>query len=156
MLPTLRPRPWGWAAPALFVMAGILAMLDAPLRLDYAVSVNYVCAAKQAAGTLSWRHYGHQWASLGLVATLALTPLALARAEWPSRLASLTLAGRSRGVAVGAVVHRHDDHSAHAGLGQRIGLLVVHGWVLLCAVTLLIEASPGWPPADTWSRRSDV
>jgi hypothetical protein len=147
LLPGLRKQPWGWAAPALFVLAGALAMLDAPLRLDCASSVNHVCHAQQAAGDLSWRHYGHQWASFGVAAALVLTPFALARAEWPSRLARFTLTGGVVGGTLwGLSLLGGSDQGGDVGLWQRIGLLIIHAWVLSCAAALILEASPGWPP----------
>jgi hypothetical protein len=152
----LRTRPWGWATPALFVLAGVFAMLDAPLRLDCAISVNHVCHAQQAAGDLSWRHYGHQWASFGVVAALVLTPFSLARAEWPSRLARLTLGAGVVGAALwGRSFLGHSD-GGHVGLWQRIGLLIVHWWVLSCAAALILEASPGWPRAGELPRTADL
>jgi hypothetical protein len=148
LMPALRTRTWARVAPALFVLAGVFAMLDAPLRLDCADSVSRLCKARQAAGTLSWRHYGHMWAALGIQIALVSTPFALARATWPGRLARLMLVG---GVAValllGADFLADFNQNNSAGLGQRMHLLIVHGWVLLCAAALIIEASPGWPPA---------
>jgi hypothetical protein len=147
MWPGLRTRPWAWAAPALFALAGVPAMLDAPLRLDCAASVDHLCRAREAGGALSWRHYGHQWASFGIVVALLLTPFALARAEWPSRLARLTLSGGVAAAALWALsLAAHSDRGGSVGLWQRIGLLVIHGWVLACATALILEASPGWPP----------
>ncbi|HEX5851996.1 MAG TPA: DUF998 domain-containing protein [Solirubrobacteraceae bacterium] len=144
LLPALRTRPWARVAPSLFALAGIFAMLDAPLSLDCADSVSRACKARQAAGALSWHHYGHLWASLGIQIALVLTPFALARATWPSRLARLMLIG---GVLValllGVAFLADFDQNGSAGLGQRVQVLVVHGWVLLCAAALIVESRPG-------------
>jgi hypothetical protein len=149
----LRTRRWAWVAPALFVFAGVCAILDAPLRLDCAATISHVCRARETAGLLSWREYGHVWASFGIELSLLLTPFALARSLWPGRLARLVLLGAvvvAIALAVlaglGGWVGAHSPYSWDAGLWQRIWLLVVHGWVLLCATALFVEASPGWPP----------
>jgi hypothetical protein len=146
LLPVLRARPWALVAPSLFVLAGACAMLDAPLRLDCASTVSHVCRARETAGSLPWREYGHVWASLGIEASLLLTPFALARSLWPGRLARVVLVGAVvvalllvlsavLGVSVGA----HNRHGDSAGLWQRVWLLVVHGWVFICAAALIFE-----------------
>jgi hypothetical membrane protein len=145
LVPGLRTRSWWWAAPCLFVLAGVLVMLEAPLRLDCASSVDHVCAARQAAGALSWRHYGHQAVSFAIVAMLVLTPFALARAERPSRLARLTARVGFAGAILWALSLSTHGAGHSAGLWQRIGLLIVHAWVLVCATALLVEALPDWP-----------
>jgi hypothetical membrane protein len=141
MLPALRTRPWARVAPALFVLAGVFAMLTAVLRLDCADSVSRVCKARQTAGTLSWHHYGHMWTALGIQIALLLTPFALARTTWPSRLARLMLLG---GVAVALLLGvdflANFNQDGSVGLGQRMQLLIAHGWVILCAAALIVEA----------------
>lgn len=157
MLPALEGRPWRRVAPSLFVLAGVFAIALAPLRLDCADSVSHLCRMREAAGALSWRHYGHLWSSFALQIALLLTPLALARALWPARLARLVLGG-------GAVVATlwfvsflsTGDSGVDVGLWQRIWLLPVHGWVLLCAAALILEASPGWPPRGERPRTPDL
>jgi hypothetical protein len=147
MRPGLRGRPWGWAAPVLFVSAGLFAIALAPLRLDCAASISRVCSSQEAVGALSWRHYGHQWVSLGIETALVLTSFALARSEWPSRLALLTLTGSVLGAAVvGGLFLAHGHHGSYVGLWQRLELFVVHSYVITCAGALILEASPGWPP----------
>lgn len=141
MLPGLHGRPGRLAAPGLFVLAGVLAMLEAPLRLDCAASVDDACAARQTAGALSWRHYGHQSVSFWIIAALVLTPFALARVEWPSRLARLTLfAGVAGAILWGLSSAAQGGHQPAAGLWQRLDLLIVNGWVLACAAALVFEA----------------
>jgi hypothetical protein len=154
LAPTLRTRRWAWVAPALFVLAGVCAMLDAPLRLDCATTISHLCRAREKAGLLSWREYGHIWASFGIELSLLLTPFALARSLWPSRLARLLVLGGAVVVialallaGLGGWIGAHSPYSWHAGLWQRFLLMVVHGWVLLCATALIFEASHGWPPA---------
>jgi hypothetical protein len=156
LAPALRTRRWAWVAPALFVIAGVCAILDAPLRLDCADTISDLCRAREKAGLLSWREYGHIWASFGIELSLLLTPFALARSLWPGRLARLLLVGAvAVAVAVallaglGGWIGAHSPYRSDAGLWQRIWLLVVHGWVLICATALILEASRGWPVVRT-------
>ena len=154
LVPALCTRRWRWVAPALFVLAGACAIVDAPLRLDCATTISHLCRTQQKAGMLSWREYGHVWASFGIELSLLLTPFALARSLWPGRLARLVLLGASLVAialvllaALGGWLGAHSPYGSDAGLWQRAWLLVVHGWVLICAAALTIEASTGWPPA---------
>jgi Protein of unknown function (DUF998) len=163
LAPALRGQRWAWVAPALFVLAGVCAILDAPLRLDCAATISHVCRARQTAGLLSWREYGHVWASFGIELSLLLTPFALARSLWPGRLARLVSLGAVVVVialvllaGLGGWVGAHSPYSWDAGLWQRIWLLVVHGWVLICAASLLLEASPGWPAHGNSRRLSGL
>jgi Protein of unknown function (DUF998) len=144
----LRTRRWAWVAPALFIFAGVCAILDAPLRLDCATTVSHLCRAQEKAGALSWREYGHIWASFGIEVSLLLTPFALARSLWPGRLARFVVLG---GVAVAIAlvllaglagwIGAHSPYSWDAGLWQRLWLMVVHGWVLICGAALIFEAN---------------
>lgn len=153
LAPALRTRRWAWVAPALFVLAGVCAILDAPLRLDCATTISHLCRARERAGSLSWREYGHVWASFGIELSLLLTPFALARSLWPGRLARLVFLGAVIVASalvllagLGGWVGAHSPYGWHAGLWQRIWLMIVHGWVLICAAALILEASRGWPP----------
>ena len=149
---TLRTRRWARVAPALFVVAGVCAILDAPLRLDCAATISHICRVRETAGSLSWREYGHVWASFGIELSLLLTPFALARSLWPGSLARLVLGG-ALVVAIallllaglGGWIGAHSPYSWDAGLWQRIWLAVVHGWVLICAAALLLEARATGP-----------
>jgi hypothetical protein len=154
ILPALAWRPWRRVAPSLFVLAGLLALALGPLRLDCASTANHLCYVQEKAGSLSWREYGHAWVSFALEAVLLLTPFALARSLWPGRLARSTLLGGAMVAvilfvlfSIGLSAGAHTHHGALTGLWQRIALLVVHVWVALCAAALIVEASPGWPPA---------
>lgn len=154
LVPALEGRPWHRVAPSLFVLAGLLAIAVGPLQLDCASTVNKLCYAREKAGSLSWHEYGHAYVSFALETVLLLTPFALARSLWPGRLARLTLLGGATVavilfalLSVGLAAGAHTHHGALTGLWQRIALLVVHVWVASCATALIIEASPGWPPA---------
>jgi hypothetical protein len=156
MLPALRARPWARVAPALLVLAGVCAILDAPLRLDCASTMNLTCRARMNAGTLSWHHYGHVWAAFGIEMALMLTPFALARSTWPSRLSRLLLYGAiAVGLVLGASSLINFEDEGLAGLWQRIELLITHSWIVLCAATLILEASHEWPTTAGRSRAAD-
>jgi hypothetical protein len=151
MAPAIRGRTWARVAPTLFVLAGICAILDAPLRLDCATTLSRVCRAQEKAGSLSWREYGHIWSSFGIELSLLLTPFALARSLWPGRLARLVLLGGlvvlctlALLAAFGGWLGAHSPHDSDNGLWQRFWLFVAHGWVLACSATLIFEARPGW------------
>jgi Protein of unknown function (DUF998) len=155
----LRKRRWARVAPALFVLAGVCAILDAPLRLDCATTISHLCRAQEKAGSLSWREYGHVWASFGIELSLLLTPFALARSLWPGRLARIVLLGAvvvaialALLAGLGGWIGAHSPYSWDAGLWQRIWLGVVHGWVAICAGALILEASSGWPSAGNSPR----
>jgi len=147
LLPALAGRPWRTVAPALFMLAGVLAVALAPLRLDCASTVSHLCDLQEKAGTLSWHEYGHAWVSFALEGALLLTPFALARTLWPGRLARLILFGGAAVAvvllvlaSVGLSAGAHTHHGALTGLWQRAALLVVHVWVVLCAGALLTYA----------------
>lgn len=147
MAPAVRDRRWGHVAPALFLFAGVFAKLLAPFRLDCAATESHACRVLQNAGALSWHDYAHIWGAFGIEMALWLTPVALARATWPGRLARLLLAGAlAMGGVIGAVYLTGVGEGAAAGLVQRLELLIVHGWVFACAGALIAEASAGWPP----------
>ena len=131
----------------MFVLAGVFAALEGPARLDCRPNADATCHARERAGDLSTVHYAHLWLSIAIVAALAATPFALARAEWPSRLARLTLAGGVAGLVLWAFFLAIDDGARDDGLNQRLGLAVIHWWVVAVAVTLLAEASPRWASA---------
>ena len=143
LLPVLRTRPWAHVAPSLFALAGFFVILLAPLRLQCAQAVDRACRARELAGTLPWHHYAHNWLVFGVQLALLATPFVLARCVWPSRLSRLLLGAAIVLVlflAVAFLLGFGDD--GYDGLWQRTELLIVHGWVLLCATALIIEASP--------------
>jgi hypothetical protein len=148
MAPGLRGRLWGRVAPALFVVAGAATALAGAVRLDCEPNGDHLCAAREASGDLSLAHYAHLWLSLVIVVAVLATPFALARAEWPSRLAKLTLAGGAGSAILWflSAMAIQGGHS-HDGLYQRVGLGVMSYWVLLIAGTLLLETNPRWTSA---------
>jgi hypothetical protein len=145
--PALRARPWPKAMPFFFILAGVSAILVAPLHVDCSPTVNAVCKAHEASGSLSWHHYAHEWASLVINASLLLTPFALVRSAWPSRLARVVLVGAVAILAVWCVTFAlHDSFVGYQGLEERLWALVGQLWALACATVMLVEAR--LDPAD--------
>jgi hypothetical protein len=144
----LAPAVRGRLTPALFAAAGVGTILLGPVRLDCAPNGEASCKARELAGDLSLVHYAHGWLSLLVVVALIATPLALARAQWPGRLAGLMLAAGAAALVlwvVGFVIL--DPGDGEDGLRQRAGLVLIHGWVIAVAATLLAGARRGEPPA---------
>jgi uncharacterized protein DUF998 len=143
---TLRGRPWSRVTPALFVGCGICVAALGMLQLDCAATVNDVCDARQDAGLLSWHNYAHHWVGLAFELLLLATPFALARAEWPHLIGKLTLLCGVTGIAIFAATWAgFSREDAPFGVYERLGLGVVHVWVVLVAGGLLVEASSRWP-----------
>ncbi|HTW41264.1 MAG TPA: DUF998 domain-containing protein [Solirubrobacteraceae bacterium] len=159
LAPALRTRPSAKAMPLLFVLAGACAIAVAPLRMDCSPTVSHLCRLRELAGTLSWHHYAHEWASLGINAFLLLTPFAIARSAWPGRLARLTLGGGLAVLAVWVVTSYglHDHIAGYQGLEERLWALVAQVWTVLCATALILEATldpdavhPAPQPRELW------
>jgi hypothetical membrane protein len=143
LAPALRTRPWPKAMPLLFVLAGVCAIVVAPLRMDCSPTLSHLCGSRETAGMLSWHHYAHGWASLGINAFLLLTPFAIARSAWPSRLARLTLGGGLVVLIAWAVTFftLHGQIAGYQGLEERLWALVAQVWTVLCATALILEST---------------
>ena len=143
LAPALRTRPWPKAMPLLFLLAGACAIAVAPLRMDCSPTVSHLCRSREIAGTLSWHHYAHEWASLGIDAFLLLTPFAIARSAWPSRLARLTLSGGLVVLIVWAITFflLYGHIGGYQGLEERLWALVAQIWTVLCATALILEST---------------
>jgi hypothetical membrane protein len=150
LAPALRTRPWPKAMPLLFVLAGACAIAVAPLRMDCSPTLSHICRSREIAGALSWHHYAHEWASLGINAFLLLTPFAIARCAWPSRLARLTSSGGLVVLIVWVVATftLHHHIAGYQGLEERLWALVAQVWSVLCATALILESTldPGLVP----------
>ncbi len=143
LAPALRTRPWPKAMPLLFVLAGACAIAVGPLRMDCSPTLSHLCRSRYTAGALSWHHYAHVWASLGINVFLLLTPFAIARSAWPSRLARLTSSGGLVVLIAWAVTFfaLHDHIAGYQGLEERLWALVAQVWTLLCATALILEST---------------
>src|SRR3954454_871488 len=125
-------------ATALFAAAGVTIVLEGLLQMDCSITADAHCRALSDAGALSWHHYGHLWASLGSQLLLAATPFAIAAALWPAPSGAAALGAGVSGLAAGVLVSLVDSPAdGGAGLGQRVGLTVLHLWALIVAVGIL-------------------
>ncbi len=139
---SLRTRPWPWAMPLLFALAGVCAVLVGPLQMDCSPTVSAVCKSREAAGALSWHHYAHGWLSLGINVALLGTGFAFARSAWPSRLGRLVLSGALVLLAAWIVTFiLHESLAGYQGLEERLWAFVAQLWALLCATVLILEAT---------------
>ena len=129
-------RPARVVVALLFVGAGVAIGLGGVFRLDCSFAVQS-CEDAWRAGRLSWHTDGHLWAGLVGQVLFVLTPYALARALWPSPVAITALTSGNFGVAFGVASFFLEGHDATAGLTQRVGLAVLHLWVLIVAVGVL-------------------
>jgi len=144
LVPSLRTRPWPLAMPAMFVLAGLCAILVGPLHMDCSPTISAVCKSREAAGALSWHHYAHEWISLGIHVFLLLTGFVFARSAWPNRLARLVLGGALVILIAGIVTFfLHDSFVGYQGLEERLWALVAQLWALVCAIVLILGATLG-------------
>lgn len=143
LVPALHRRPWPVAMPLLFVLAGACAIAVAPLQMDCSPTVSHLCRSSEIAGTLSWHHYAHEWASVAIDAFLLLTPFAIARSAWPSRLARLTLGGGVVALIVWTITFFlfYGHIGGYQGLEERLWALVAQTWAVLCATALILEST---------------
>ncbi len=142
LVPSLRTRPWRLAMPLCFMLAGVCAILVGQLQMDCSPTVSAACKSREAAGTLSWHHYAHEWISLGIQVSLLLTGFTFARSAWPSRLARLVLTGALVLLAAWIVTFMlHASFAGYQGLEERLWALVGQAWALLCATVLILEAT---------------
>ncbi len=140
--PSLRTRPWPLAMPAMFVLAGVCAILVGPLHMDCSPTVSAVCRSRDSAGALSWHNYAHEWLSLGINVALLLTGFAFARSAWPSRLARLVLGGALVLLIAKIITFGlHDSFLGYQGLEERLWSLLAQLWALVCATVLILEAT---------------
>jgi hypothetical protein len=136
LLPVLPRRPAAVVATLLFVGAGIALGLGGVFRLDCSFAVQS-CEDAWRAGRLSGQTDAHLWVAIVGPRLLLLTPYAIARALWPSPVAAASLASGNFGVAFSVAAFFLEGHDATVGLVQRVGLGVIHLWVLIVAVGIL-------------------
>ena len=148
LLGLLRMRWWRRIA-LIFALAGSARSLVAFLPLDCAASVDDACRARGEAWDLSWRHYAHVLLAWGAQIALAVTPFTIALALRATPLARPLVALGVLGLLFGAattVVGFADE--ARAGIYQRAGLAVVHGWTCLLAAALFVAATQAGAHGD--------
>jgi hypothetical protein len=124
-------------AAALFAVAGVALALGGVFQLDCGMSQDR-CMDRWEAGELSWQHDTHLWVGLGFDLAFVLTPFALARSLWPRPSGLLALSSGVNGVVILVAFQALAASDPAAwGLAQRVGLGVVHLWVLIVAVGIL-------------------
>lgn len=141
-----RRRASGIAA-ILFALAGALVVAGGVFQLDCSMSQD-ACVDRWEAGRVSSAHDIHLWAGLAFNLAFVLTPFALARSLWPRPPGLLALAAGVHGIAILVVAEAlFLSEAAPGGLVQRIGLVVVHVWVLIVAVGLIHSVRREPPPS---------
>jgi hypothetical protein len=142
----LSRRPASRVAVGLFAFAGLANVLIAALPVQCSIGGVQSCTDAFNAGDLSWQTYAHAWLAGAVQLALLFTPFAIARAVWPSRLSPLLVIGGALGGAIGIALFVWGGFdAAPGGLGQRIGLFVVHSWIGLIALGIL-DATPREEP----------
>jgi hypothetical protein len=142
-LPRRRART---VAVVLFVGAGAAIVVEGFARLDCGLS-NHTCETMFHARQLSWTTDAHLWAGLVDQTLIVLTPFALARALWPGPTAAGAISSGVFGIGFGALSWLlYGADGVPDGLVQRIGLLILHLWVVIVAVGVLYETRPALPP----------
>jgi hypothetical protein len=137
VLAVLARRRATWVAASLFAVAGVLLALGGVFQLDCGLSQDR-CLDSWRAGELSWQHDAHLWVGLGFDLALVLTPFALARSLWPRPSGLLALSAGVDGVVILVAFQAFAaSDAAGGGIVQRVGLAVVHLWVLIVAVGIL-------------------
>jgi Protein of unknown function (DUF998) len=137
LLAVLPRRRASRVAAILFGVAGGLVVLGGLFQLDCGMSQDR-CVDRWEAGELSFGHAVHLWVGLGFNLAFVLTPFALARSLWPRPSGLLALAAGVDGVVILIVVEALAfSDAASGGLVQRLGLGVVHLWVLIVAAGVL-------------------
>ncbi|HEX2231905.1 MAG TPA: DUF998 domain-containing protein [Thermoleophilaceae bacterium] len=137
LLAVLPRRRAALVAAALFAIAGPLLALGGVFPLDCGLSQD-PCVDRWEAGELSWQHDAHLWVGLGFEVAFVLTPFAIARSLWPRPSGLLALAAGIDGVIILAAFQIVAGSDVAAwGLAHRVGLAVVHLWVVIVAVGIL-------------------
>ena len=139
-------RPAGVVAALLFAGTGLAIVLAAAFPTDCSFASHH-CRDLWDAGRLSWQTDAHLWADLAAQVLFALTPFAIARALWPSPTGAASLWAGANGIAIVLLAFFLGGSDSTGGLVQRIGLAVLHLWVLIVAVGVLHatrrEPAPG-------------
>ena len=134
VLPRRRART---AAVVLFVAAGIVIGAAGFLPIDCSFS-QQSCEDAWRAGELSWQTDAHIWASLISQVLIASLPFAIAAALRPGPVSTVALAIGVFAVAATAVgMALAFAEVGDYGVGQRIGLFLVHGWIVIVAIGVL-------------------
>lgn len=132
-------RPWTLAAAPLLT-AGIATAAAGVLRIDCSERVDATCAARSAAGQLSWHDNAHNAMAVLIVLAFALAPLAAAArlrgTPGGRRLAMMSLT-ISAALALLAGLYFSDALPAWSGVVQRAIAGVALAWAAAVGVRVL-------------------
>ncbi len=144
LLRVLPKRPAARVAAGLFLASGAVMVVAGLFHGDCLSAVDSTCQARWDAWDVDTAAKIHAWSSLIAQVLFLATPFALARALWGRPVAAPTLACGTAGVvlSVGLILLFGVDH-APDGLTQRLGLTLLHAWVIFVAIGILWETR--WP-----------
>lgn len=145
----------GVLGPGLIALTGLVGVVSPAFPLDCPPSVDPACEARQTAGDVSWRHWGHLWLTLIAQTALALSPFALALR--PGRFgtravrAVLVIVGVLGLLAAANFIWLDVVDEPHQGIYQRLLLGLGGQWILVlaAAVFFLPRATPGPRPPSS-------
>jgi uncharacterized protein DUF998 len=150
LLRVLPRRPSARVAAGLFLVSGIAIVVSGLFNADCSSAVDATCQDRWDAWDVDTSAKIHAWSSFAAQLLFLATPFALARALWNRPVAAPTLACGVSGVilSVGLTALFGIDH-APDGLTQRLGLGLLHAWVIFVAIGILWEtrSAPEPPPA---------
>jgi hypothetical protein len=157
LLRVLPRRPAARVSVGLFLASGFVIVIGGIFNADCSSAVDATCQARWDAWDVDTSAKIHAWSSLVAQVLFLATPFALARALWNRPAAAPALACGVTGVllSAGLTVLFGIDH-APDGLTQRLGLGLLHAWVIFVAIGILWEARrPVEPPPATPMRPRD-
>ena len=130
VLPRRRART---VAVGLFVVTGVLTAAVAFLPVDCSFA-DQACEDAWRAGELSWQLDAHVWISLITPLLITAMPFAIAAALRPSPVSTAALAIGVFSVVTTAIgLGLGFAEAGDYGFAQRIGLLLIHGWIFIVA-----------------------
>ena len=150
LLRVLPKRPATRVAAALFLLAGLATLVGGIFNLDCSTAVDANCQERLDEWTVDTSSKIHGWAAFVAQIFFVLTPFALARALWGRRVAAPVLASGIGGVALGLALNALlSVDNTPDGLTQRLGLTLIHAWVVFVAIGILwsTRRAPEPPPA---------
>lgn len=126
-------RPARTVAVALFAAAGVVTAAAGFLPVDCSFAVGS-CEDAWRAGDLSWQTYAHEWLGLAGALSVALLPFGIAAALRPGPVSTVCLGIGWWSLVFLAVstVFGFADIGGY-GAGQRVGLFLIHVWIVLVA-----------------------
>jgi hypothetical protein len=134
VLPARRART---VAVALFVATGVVTAAAGFLPVDCALS-EQACEDAWRAGDSSWQHDAHLWLTVVGPPLIASLPFAIAAALRPGPVSIAAFAVGVFALALAVVgLGLGFAEVGDYGVGQRIGLFLVHGWIVIVGAGVL-------------------